>query len=353
MMRFSTASLGEEPTPRFIEQVKLAELLGYDAFFHADEKWTRDVYVRLAQAAAHATRIGLGISVTDPFTRHPALTAQAAATLAEASQGRLRLVLGAGSHFETLPGYRVRKPAVAIREAIELMRRLWAGERVTMDGEIVKFRAGRLDFDPEVTPPIYVAGRGPKVLETAGAVADGVLIGSFATEWGLTYARTQIARGLQRAGRTWADIATASWVYVSVLDAEDEPVPEDIRRGVSHALWSSREFLRGMLDSLIGEVPDDFRRFLDRAPHEWSPEVMAELRSLIPRSLIDALAIVGTEDQLVHRFRALEALGVQECVMWPFPREGEDVEDVLIRLAQRVIPRVRGRLDRGTYRRVD
>jgi len=354
-MRFSIASLGEEPAHRFVPFVRLCELLGFDSFTHADEKWTRDVYVRLALAAAGTSRIGLGITVTDPFTRHPALTAQATATLSEAAGGRLRVVLGAGSHFETLPGYGVVRPAVAIAESIDLMRRLWAGERVTLDGEVVKFLGGKLDFDiaPELRPSVWVAGRGKQVLATAGAKADGVLIGSFATPSGVAWAKEQIGRGLERAGRSWNDIQLASWLYVSVLDHDDDPVPDGIRRGVSHALWSSREVVSTLLEGIEIRDGDEFRTFLRDAPHEWSPEVMAELRRLIPREVIDTLALVGTAPRIAERLKALEAIGIEEVVAWPFPPEGMDIEDFAIRLADDVIPLVRPRAQRGDYRLVD
>lgn len=354
-MKFSIASLGEEPADRFVPFVQLCEMLGFDSFCHSDEKWTRDVYVRLALAAASTSRIGLGITVTDPVGRHPALTAQATATLSEASGGRLRVVMGAGSHFETMPGYEVVKPAVAIREAIDLMRRLWAGERVTLEGEVVRFLGGTFDFElaPELAPSVWVASRGPKILSMAGAVADGVLIGSFATPAGVNWAKERIGIGLERAGRSWDDVELASWLYVSVLEHEDDPVPDGIRRGVSHALWSSREVVEGLLEGIEIRDGDTFRRFLREAPHEWSPDVMAELRRLIPREVIDVLAVVGTKHQVAERLAALEAIGVGECIAWPFPPEGLDVEDFAVTLADDVMPLVRGRTSRGAYRLVD
>lgn len=335
--------------------VQLCELLGYDSFCHADEKWTRDVWVRLALAAGATSVIRLGITVTDPYTRHPALTAQAAATLAEASGGRLRVVLGAGSHFETMPGIQPIRPAMAIREAIELMRRLWSGERVTLEGEVVRFLGGRLDFDvaPELLPEVWVAGRGPHVLATGGAVADGVLIGSFATAAGVRWAKREIARGLERAGRTWADIRLASWLYVSVLEHEDDEVPAGVRRGVSHALWSSRDVVESLLEGIDLSDEPEFVQFLHDAPHEWSPPVMAELRRLIPRQVIDVLAMVGTPDQLADRISALADEGISEIIAWPFPANGLDVEDFAVQFAHEVMPAVRGRRRRGAYRLVD
>lgn len=354
-MRFSIASLGEEPVERFGPFVELCELLGYDSFCHSDEKWTRDVYVRLAAAAASTSRIGLGITVTDPYTRHPALTAQATATLGEASGGRLRVFMGAGSHFETLPGYASVKPVVGIRESIELMRRLWDGERVTLAGEIVQFAGGQLDFPvaTEHRPGLWVAGRGPQILRMAGRAADGVLIGSFATPLGIRYAKDRIAEGLDRSSRSWNEIGLASWLYVSVLDDADDEIPAGVRRGVSHALWSSRAVVNQLLDSVDLTGEDEFLAFMKDAPHEWSPPVMAELRRLIPRSVIEQFAVVGTADQVAAQLIALEREGIQECIAWPFPAEGFDVEDFAVQFAHEVFPRVRGRTSRGTYRLVD
>lgn len=354
-MRFSIASLGEEPADRFVSLVQLCELLGYDSFCHADEKWTRDVWVRMALAAAGTSRIGLGITVTDPYTRHPALTAQAGATLGEASSGRLRVFLGAGSHFETMPGYASVRPVAGIREMINLSRRLWSGERVTLDGDVVKFLGGMLDFEvaEEHRPELWVASRGPKILAAAGAHADGVLIGSFATPAGIAWAKSEIGKGLERSGRGWDDVPLSSWLYVSVLEHADDPVPEGIRRGVSHALWSSRQVVSTILDQMDLSGADEFQTFLRDAPHEWSPEVMAELRRLIPREVIDVLAMVGTADQIAERIGSLEAEGISEIIAWPFPTDGLDVEDFVVQFAHEVIPQVRGRVSRGAYRLVD
>lgn len=351
-MKVSVASLGEEPTRRFLDQVRLAELLGFEAFYHADEKWTRDVYVRLGAAAAVTQRLKLGISVTDPVTRHPALTAQATSTLAELAAG-LTVVMGAGSHFESLPGYSRANPVAGIREAFELMRRLFDGERVTLEGTIVRFTGGKLDYDPSARPRLSVASRGPKILKLAGEVADGALIGSFATPPGIRYAKGHIGAGLEASGRSWDDFHLASWLYVSILDDPSEDPPEDMRRGVSHALWSSRNILFGMVDELAPDATEEFHRFIAEAPYEWSPEVMADLRRVIPTGLFDSLAIAGTAPQVVERLKALEAEGVQEAVLWPFPKEGQDVEELLVKLGEGVLPHVQGRPEREQYRLVD
>ena len=314
-MKLSLASLGAEPGARFLEQVKLAELLGFHAFFHNDKKWARELFSRLGAATQVTSRLGLGTSVIDPYTRHAALLAQATATLAEMAPGRFRVIMGSGSHFETLPGYGSPRPVAGLREAAELMQRLWRGEKVTLDGEVVKFKDGALDWKPTAIPQLYIASRGPQILKLAGTVADGVLIGSFATPFGIEYAKGHILPGLQASNREWKDIRLCSWLYVSLLEREDDPVPDGIRRGVSFAFWSSRKVLGEMADKLAPDVSNEFRKFVEEAPHEWSPPIMDELRRLIPRGIIDSLAVVGTAAQVVAQLKALAAAGVQEVVI--------------------------------------
>jgi 5,10-methylenetetrahydromethanopterin reductase len=337
-MKLSIASLGAEPGARFLEQVKLAELLGFHAFFHNDKKWAREVFSRLGAATQCTTKLGLGTSVIDPYTRHAALLAQATATLAEMAPGRFRVIMGSGSHFETLPGYGSPKPVAGLREAADLMQRLWRGEKVTLDGEVVKFKDGALDWKPSVIPPLYIASRGPQILKLAGQIADGVLIGSFATPPGIAYAKDHILPGLETAKREWKDVRLCSWLYVSVLDREDDPIPEGVRRGVSFAFWSSRKVLGEMADKLAPDVTKEFRTFVREAPHDWSPPIMDELRRLIPRGIIDSMALVGTAPQIVARLKALAGAGIQEVVIWPFPVPGQDTEDFMFKLAKDVLP---------------
>ena len=104
---------------------------------------------------------------------------------------------------------------------------------------------------------------------------------------------------------------------------------------------------------LSDDVPSAFRKFLHEAPHEWSPEVMAELRRLMPRGIFNTMSIVGTAKQVVERLKSLASVGVQEAIMWPFPKPGQEVEDLLIQLGHEVLPHVSERPKREAYRLVD
>ena len=101
--------LGDAPIEQLVGRVKLAEASNFDTVWLADERFFREVYSCLALFAANTCRVALGPCVTDPFARHPALTAMAIATLDEIAGGRAVLGLGAGiSGFAEL-GIRLRR----------------------------------------------------------------------------------------------------------------------------------------------------------------------------------------------------------------------------------------------------
>src|SRR5436309_12247248 len=148
MLRTGLLLLPSRPASELSDLAARAEALGYDDFWLADERFFREVYALLALAAARTTRIRLGPCVTDPFSRHPALTAMAIATLDEISGGRAVLGIGAGvSGFAEL-GIERKKPPRAIREAIEVIRTLLRGEEVDFHGEVIQFHNGHLSFKP-------------------------------------------------------------------------------------------------------------------------------------------------------------------------------------------------------------
>src|SRR5262244_4436266 len=158
---------------RLADLAVLAEDAGYDDFWLADERFFREVYACLAVCALRTHRIRLGPCVTDPYSRHPALTAMAMATLDGISNQRAVLGLGAGvSGFREL-GVDTSRSAVAIREAVELIRRLLAGETVTVKGRVINLTEGRLNFaPPRADLPIYVASQRAGGCRVAGRGAD-------------------------------------------------------------------------------------------------------------------------------------------------------------------------------------
>src|SRR5262245_47478909 len=256
-MEFGVGLLGDLSSVRIVDLSQRIEGYGLDQIWVADERFYRDVFVNLTLVACHTRRVRIGALVTDPYIRHPAVTAAAAASIDEVSGGRVVLGLGAGlSGFKQL-GIERTRPARAIREAIQLINRLTGGERnVTFDGELIRFHGGHLDFTPARRVPIVVAARGPRVLEVGGELAGGVVIGSFASDRGIARGLHHAGLGARRAGRSLADLKMISWLYTAI-GGDRDAVRAAVRKGVAVAMWGSREILPGLGVAL----PEEITRF--------------------------------------------------------------------------------------------
>src|SRR4029079_768718 len=138
---------------------------------------------------------------SDPYTRHPAITAAAMASLDELSQGRAVLGYGAGaSGFEIL-GIRPTRPVATLRESIDMIRRLWRGEHVTSAGPQIPVTDAYLKV-PARELEIYLAPDGPQLLRLGGAVADAVITSHCVSARILAPRLDAIPEGAATAGRS-------------------------------------------------------------------------------------------------------------------------------------------------------
>jgi 5,10-methylenetetrahydromethanopterin reductase len=309
------------PAAELLELAEEVEGLGYDYLWINDERLERDPFTLLAAVAQRTSRVRIGPGVTNPYSRHPALVATAMATLDELSGGRAVLGLGAGGTNHRALDIERRAPVTALRQAVELLRRLWAGDAVTVAGEVVRTNQAKLDFTPERPRiPIYIGARGPRVLELAGAVADGVIVGNVATGEGWAYALDRIAAGAARAGRGLDDVRLTAWLYSCVADDEDEAV-DAIRPMAATSLVTSRPVLR----ELGIELPDDFRTSMEARDWSLARASVTEAGRLLPADLVHRFGVVGTPESCRARLRALlEACPeISQVAIVPFaPRTG-------------------------------
>ena len=152
-----------------------AERLGYDYCLVADEGFHPDVYACLGAIARATDRITLGV-LTNAYTRHPAVTAAAAATVNELSGGRLVVTLLAGGSMVLGPmGIERSRPARVVADCVQVLKRLWSGREVSWSGQTCSLDRARLGMGPQPIP-IWIASRGPRLLELAGQQADGVIL---------------------------------------------------------------------------------------------------------------------------------------------------------------------------------
>jgi len=334
--RYGVAALVQSPMPEVAAAARRYEEVGLDAIWVPDERLLRNVYVSLATIANSTERVTLGPAVTNPYTRHPAHTAAAIATIDELSGGRAALGFGAGGGLASY-GIDRAHPLGRLREAIDIAHLLFGGETVSYRGETFTLNSTQLDFGPVRQIPVYVAARGPRLLELAGERADGAIIGGFASAEGIGYALDLIDRGRQRAGRDAASIDTMSWLYTSVDDD-----PEVARTAVSKIVLASLITSREALDRIGITLPARLREHLDATGWVYPKETPAEAAALLPDEIVDAFAIHGTPAQVRARIDAVHATGIDHLTFVLFPPPGNSYQDLAARIMAEVVSRPTG-----------
>jgi coenzyme F420-dependent glucose-6-phosphate dehydrogenase len=188
-MKFAWLCSHESYQPEaLVEQAIAAEEAGFDVVLGSDHfhPWVDDtsaagfVWSWLGAVAQATRHVELGTAVTCPlFHYHPALVAQMAATTDRLSGGRLFLGVGTGEALNErplgfpFPGYAERQ--ARMQEALEIMHRLFGGEKLTFDGEHYQTTTARLYSPPPGSLPILMAAGGPKSAQFAGTYADGLI----------------------------------------------------------------------------------------------------------------------------------------------------------------------------------
>ncbi len=320
-MRASVDLLPEAEPARIVELAVAAERLGYTRCWVYDEGLTaRDVYVTLAAIACNTERVMVGTGITNPFTRHPGATAAAIATLDELSGGRAFLGLGAGGGL-TLGPMRIerRRPITAVREMVDALRDLFAGETVDRAGEEVRFRNATLGYGrPDIE--IWLAGRGPRMLRLGGEVADGFVL-SYVHKDALGDSVARIREGAQ--GRT-----VAPRIAYSTMVCTTDRHFEDAKSHLTFRIVDSPQPVKEML----GVSPADVAA-LRAALGEGGPRGAAHL---VREEWLDQFVIAGTPAQCRSELAGLmDAHGIDEFLL---PVQEVDTGEELMEAAAAIAP---------------
>ena len=191
------------PAPMAIDAAFRAEAAGYRSAWFPEITFA-DAFGPATAAAMRTQRIELGTGVVGIWSRSAVTLALQAATLHQLSGGRLLLGLGvqARGYVEGWHGQQYRKPVTAMREFVTILRGLLDGERVTFEGEIFSVRNFQLQMQlPEQRARIYVAANGPKMIQLAGELADGMLGYFHSVEYVRDVVLPNLRIGADRAGR--------------------------------------------------------------------------------------------------------------------------------------------------------
>jgi 5,10-methylenetetrahydromethanopterin reductase len=341
-LKISVLNLGRYPPARLRHLAQLQEECGYETFWYADERFFREVYAGLTFVALHTRTLQVGTMVTDPYTRHPALTAMAIATLDEIAGGRAILGLGAGvAGFSEMQLAR-HKPARAMRETVTVIRALLRGDTVDMHGEIIALTHGKLDFQPVRSQvPVYIASNGPMGLALAGEIATGAVMQSAVAPVLVDWFIAQVRRGVQRAGRALSEVDLVARLNLCIH--ADPHVAKDVMRPtVVRSLVTQQPHFRTFVTAGL-VLPARLQELITSMGYTHDPALLAPAAALVPDRFVDALTLAGTVEDVATQVVRLVQQGVTHVMVSPIAPDG-DVERILRSFAQEVMPRVRQRL---------
>jgi 5,10-methylenetetrahydromethanopterin reductase len=302
-----------DPVGKLVELAQLCEDEGLDRFGVSDWRFYHDCFVVMTACLQATTKLEVESLVTDPYVRHPSLTALAHATMDELSRGRAILGIGAGVEQPTFWGYERKLPMTAVREAVEICRRMFAGETVTQQGREISVEGAKLNFAPfRRDLPILIAARGVKMLELAGELADIVHLASFFVNAG--HHRENLAhvrRGAERAERRMGTFEIDISMPCSVSDDRNAARRAAKRPAAQGILWTAaaERYSRDRKDWVRPkqfDVPEDVIEALASWDFWTQAHFPDRLADLISDDVLDEFALAGTPEECADRLRALQ-----------------------------------------------
>lgn len=294
---------GTEAPAGLLECVELAEQAGLGGVWVGDSPvlW-RELFVLLGAAATRTRRVRLGPAVTNPVSRHPAVTASALRTLQELTGGRAALGLGLGASAVRTVGARPARLAELERTVSDL-RRYWAG------GE------GGLGYGAGLPPvPVLLGASGPRMLELAGRIADGCL-----AVVGLHPRQLEAARARTAAGGAAEGFELTFWVPFAVSDDPAE-AREDVKSYVARSL---RHPLPAELTPVEREAAEQVKAAYEYGEH-LAPGA-AHARA-IPDEIVEDWAVAGTAADCRAQLDQLDLRPGERIGLVPMGRDAKPVQ---------------------------
>ena len=300
-------------TEAFVADIQRAEEVG---FGYALIPWNplsrRDPYMELAIAAGRTSRIKLGLLLDNPVLHHPAVSASSIATLDELSGGRAILTYGIGDTAVRWLGLRPARMA-ELEEATVLARRLLAGEAV----EVGAVRPAELLHARPV--PIWIAAGGPKTIEMAGRVADGVFLRVGRHPQNLRTAIERVHAGARAAGRDPSGIGIGLIFHTVMSDDPAEIGATARSMAAGYYEYSPALFaIPGLpwdgppVEELKKQVYPDFHHAPDLVES-------GNLVSFLDEETADSFALFGSAEEIAGQIREAVAIAGRVDIVVPHP----------------------------------
>ncbi len=310
------ALLGREVPRHATAWARAAERAGLGSVWLIEDYFYPGAFALAGAVAAVTERAVVGIGVVNPYTRHPALLAMEAATLAGLAPGRVVLGLGSSNRvwIEERMGIPFTAPLQSLRESVEIVRRLLAGERLTYRGQRFTLDGVALELVPERAVPIVLGVKGPRALRLAGEIADGVHCAILASP-----AHVRRVRETTAASRAAGDLCVLAYLPVAVSH-DGASARAALRPFVARYLG----FLHGQ--SILADAGLDAARTL---PFREALLRGERAGALVTDEILDRVAVAGTPAECRRALRRWAEAGLDAAVA-VVPPEANVIEQLAL-----------------------
>jgi 5,10-methylenetetrahydromethanopterin reductase len=315
-----------------LDMARYAEERGFSEIWQADTRLARDCVVMMSAFLTHTRRLRIGSGVLPIWTRNPAVIAATWSTMWELGgkvNGAGRVMLGLGAWWEPIAG-RVgvnrRKPLQAMREHVEAIRQLFSMQEVTYQGEFVRLDRVKLDVAfGDASPrdiPIYIGATGPKMLELAGEICDGVVLNYVVSVDYIREAVRLVEQGARRAGKTLADVDRPELLVCCLSDEDPAAAMAEGKKLVAYYLATEPHIMQasGVSDDLLAQV---------QAIMSWPATEADYLRAsrVIPDEVVRNVMAVGTTAECRAKVAEYIDAGVTCPILYPMMDDIKPVVD--------------------------
>ena len=289
-----------------------ADKRGFNSAWFSEIIFT-DAFTPATAAAIGTTQLKLGAGVVGPWSRSPTVMALTAASLSQISNGRMILGLGsqARSYVNNWHGRTYERPLLAMREYVTIVKSILNGENANFDGEIFRIRNFQLPFPVEHRVPIYIGAIGPRMIELAGELADGVM----GAIWSLPYLKEVVIPRLKKgADRTARDVEEIDITLVIPTLVTDDNTSLHLHRAQVMQFISAEKSSPFYKESVIvGGFESEYKAMMqciDKREYERALDCITD-------EMVDSLTLTGTLTHIKKRMTEIYDSGINTIQFHP------------------------------------
>ncbi len=315
-----------------LELARYMEERGFSEIWQGDNRLARDCIVLMSAFLTHTRKLKVGSGVLPIWTRNPAVIAASFSSMWELGgkvDGEGRVLLGLGAWWEPIAsrvGVQMSKPLKAMRENVEAIRQLLTMETITYQGEFVNLENVSLDVVyGDTSPrdiPIYIGATGPRMLELAGEICDGVCLNYGVSVDYVKRAIGLVEKGAKKAGKSLADVDLPELMVVSMSDEDPAAALHAGKKLAAYYFATEPHIMKA--SGVDEEIADKAKALMGWPATEEDYE---RASAVIPEDIVRDIMAVGTADDCRRKVKEYLDAGVTCPILYPLRGNIKEVID--------------------------